>query len=458
MSTSTNSNPAAAGGVETKRLVYATVFSTLSWGCDLFDLFIILFVAPTIGELFFPSDNRLLSLASVYGAYAVTVIMRPVGSAIFGSLADRKGRRHAMIMAVSGIGVMSVLMGVLPTYHMVGIAAPILFLLFRIVQGVFVGGVTATSHTMATETVPPRLRGFITGIVGTGAAVGSLLASAAYSVAALMFPGESFAVWGWRAMFFFGVLPLIIAWLINLLVGESPLWLDTAKTGHKSKTPVKEVFSRENAGANTVTLMIVIGGGIMIYLTQSYMPAFLKLVNKVTNEDLGLMLIVANFAAIAATPILGALSEVFGRKPIFIAIGLVDLILIPYCYIHLNGLTTASLGEIYFYAAALTFLGNAPLGPMIIYLNERFPTKVRATGVAVSWSIGFAIGGMMPTFVTLAAGSPANMLTSVLAFLLAAIAIYIIGGILTPETRGDMAYVGAGGEVVHSSKRLADNR
>ncbi|TAM84864.1 MAG: MFS transporter, partial [Candidimonas sp.] len=366
--------------------------------------------------------------------------------------------RHAMIMAVSGIGVMSVLMGVLPTYHMVGIAAPILFLLFRIVQGVFVGGVTATSHTMATETVPPRLRGFITGIVGTGAAVGSLLASAAYSVAALMFPGESFAVWGWRAMFFFGVLPLIIAWLINLLVGESPLWLDTAKTGHKSKTPVKEVFSRENAGANTVTLMIVIGGGIMIYLTQSYMPAFLKLVNKVTNEDLGLMLIVANFAAIAATPILGALSEVFGRKPVFIAIGLVDLILIPYCYIHLNGLTTASLGEIYFYAAALTFLGNAPLGPMIIYLNERFPTKVRATGVAVSWSIGFAIGGMMPTFVTLAAGSPANMLTSVLAFLLAAIAIYIIGGILTPETRGDMAYVGAGGEVVHSSKRLADNR
>ncbi|TAM88880.1 MAG: MFS transporter, partial [Candidimonas sp.] len=131
MSTSTSSNPAAAGSVETKRLVYATVFSTLSWGCDLFDLFIILFVAPTIGELFFPSDNRLLSLASVYGAYAVTVIMRPVGSAIFGSLADRKGRRHAMIMAVSGIGVMSVLMGVLPTYHMVGIAAPILFLLFR---------------------------------------------------------------------------------------------------------------------------------------------------------------------------------------------------------------------------------------------------------------------------------------------------------------------------------------
>src|SRR5574340_810884 len=173
--------------VEKKKLFYTTIASTLAWACDLFDLFIILFVAPTIGDLFFPSHNHLLSLASVYGAYAVTVVIRPVGSAIFGSYADRKGRRRAMIIAVIGIGVMSGLMGLLPTYSTAGLLAPILFLAFRIIQGIFVGGVTATSHTMATETVPPHLRGIITGIVATGAAVGSLLASAAYWGAALMF-------------------------------------------------------------------------------------------------------------------------------------------------------------------------------------------------------------------------------------------------------------------------------
>lgn len=447
---------AAGASVDTRRIVYATMFSTFSWGCDLFDLFIILFVAPTIGELFFPSTNPLLSLASVYGAYAVTVVMRPLGSAIFGSLADRKGRRHAMILAVSGIGVMSLLMGLLPTYHSVGVLAPILFLLFRVVQGVFVGGVTATSHTMATETVPPKSRGFVTGIVGAGAAVGSLFASAAYAVAAMMFPGELFVVWGWRVMFFFGVFPLVIAWLINLLVSESPLWLDSAKTGHKSKAPVKEVYSRKNLGQNTVTLMLVIGGAVMIYLTQSYLPAFLKLVNKVPNVELGTILIVANLAALAATPIFGHLSEIYGRKPIFITIGIIDLLLISYCYIQLSQVPPESLGKIYFYATVLTFLGNMPLGPMIIFLNERFATKVRATGVAVSWSIGFAIGGMMPTFVTLAAGSSEHILTTLIIFLVVANLIYILGGIIMPETRGNMGYVTSTGEVVHSARRAQE--
>lgn len=445
-----------AGNGETRRIFYTTIGSTLSWACDLFDLFIILFVAPTIGELFFPSDNRLLSLASVYGAYAVTVVMRPLGSAIFGSFADRSGRHRAMIAAVSGIGVMSFLMGLLPTFQSVGFWAPVLFLLFRIIQGIFVGGVTATSHTMATESVPPHLRGIVTGIVGAGAAIGSLLAAAAYAIAAGIFPGASFGVWGWRIMFFFGLLPLILAWLIHVFVGESPLWLEASKTGHKSKTPVKEVYSRKNLGANTVTLMLVIGGGITIYLTQSYMPAFLKLINKVPNHDLGPILMVANFAAIAATPIFGQLSQMFGRKPVFIVIGVMNLILIPFCYVQLSHLTADSMGLIYLYATVLTFLGNAPLGPMIIFLNERFATKIRATGVAVSWSIGFAIGGMMPTFVTLAAGSAVNIPLTLLIFLLVAIVMYIIGGIIVPETRGDMAYVAASGQVIHSDKRAAE--
>lgn len=443
------------GEIGTKTLFYATVGSTLSWACDLFDLFIILFVAPTIGELFFPSSNHLLSLASVYAAYAVTVIMRPVGSAIFGSYADRKGRRHAMISAVAGVGIMSGLMGLLPTYLMAGAIAPILFVVFRIIQGVFVGGITATSHTVATETVPPNLRGIITGIVGTGAAVGSLLAAAAFFGTSLMFPGHNFAVWGWRVMFFFGFAPLILGGLIYLFVAESPLWIDAAEKGGRSKTPIKEVYSRENLGANTVTLMLVIGAGVMIYLTQSYLPAFLKLVNKVPNTDLGAILIVANFAAIAATPIFGQLSQMFGRKPIFLVIGIANLFLIPFCYIRLANLGHDSLGLIYFYAAALTFLGNVPLGPMIIFLNERFATKVRATGVAVSWSIGFATGGIMPTFVTLAAGSATNMLPTVLIFLTVAAIVYIIGAAIVPETKGDMGYV-RGGVVIHSDKRAAE--
>lgn len=429
---------AQGSSVENRKLFYTTITSTLAWACDLFDLFIILFVAPTIGVLFFPSHNPMLSLASVYGAYAVTVVMRPLGSAIFGSFADRSGRRRAMIVAVTGIGLVTGVMGLLPTFPQAGLLAPILFLALRILQGVFVGGVTATSHTIAAESVPPRLRGVITGIVATGAAIGSLFASAAFWGVSLAFPGDSFAVWGWRVMFFLGLLPLILGVVIYLVVGESPLWLDAASQGRKSRAPLREAYSRQNLGANVVTLMLVVGGGIQIYLTQSYLPAFLKLVNKVPNGDLGAILMVANFAAIAATPLFGHLSQKFGRKRIFLAIGLANLILIPYCYTQLSHLGPDALGLIYLYAGVLTFCGNAPLGPMIIFLNERFPTKTRATGVAVSWSIGFAVGGMMPTFVTLASRTPADIPSALMAFLLVAIGLYIAGALIVPETRGNM--------------------
>jgi MFS transporter, MHS family, proline/betaine transporter len=162
------------------------------------------------------------------------------------------------------------------------------------------------------------------------------------------------------------------------------------------------------------------------------------LINKVPNANLGAILMVANFAAIAATPLFGHLSQIFGRKRIFLALGLANLVLIPYCYVQLSHLTPDAIGLIYLYAGILTFCGNAPLGPMIIFLNERFPTKVLATGVAVSWSIGFAIGGMMPTFVTLASRSAANIPSTLITFLLGAILLYIAGAILVPETRGNM--------------------
>src|SRR5579863_7660937 len=125
--------------VDARQKRNALVASCLGWSLDLFDLFILLYVAPVIGQLFFPSTYPTLSLAAVYASFAVTLLMRPVGSAVFGSYADRHGRRGAMILAVVGVGVATALFGVLPTIQQAGIIAPALFLLLRLVQGVFVG-------------------------------------------------------------------------------------------------------------------------------------------------------------------------------------------------------------------------------------------------------------------------------------------------------------------------------
>ena len=164
---------AAQPQVSQRQVLTAGFASVVAWSFDLFDLFILLFVASTIGPLFFPSDVPTLSLAATYASFAVTLLMRPVGSAIFGNYADRHGRKRAMIVAVTGVGIVTALMGAVPTIYQIGILAPIVFLVLRIVQGVFVGGVVASTHTIGTETVPERWRGLMSGAIG-GAARGSV--------------------------------------------------------------------------------------------------------------------------------------------------------------------------------------------------------------------------------------------------------------------------------------------
>jgi MHS family proline/betaine transporter-like MFS transporter len=161
-------------------------------------------------------------------------------------------------------------------------------------------------------------------------------------------------------------------------------------------------------------------------------------VNKIPASDLGGILVAANFVAIVATPLFGALSDNFGRKRVFMFLAAANLVLIPLCYVRLTALTPDSLGMIYLYAGILTFCGNAALAPIIIFLNERFPTKLRATGTSLSWNVGFALGGMMPTFVTLASQTSQNIPSTVLVFVIVATLLYGTGAVLAPETQGNM--------------------
>src|SRR5471032_3056518 len=144
----------AAPPIAARQMRNAMVASVLGWSLDLFDLFILLYVAPVVGALFFPSSVPTLSLAAVYASFAVTLLMRPVGSAIFGHYADVRGRKGAMLVAIVGVGISTAAFGALPTIIQAGIAAPIMFLILRLVQGIFVGGVVASTHTIGTESVP----------------------------------------------------------------------------------------------------------------------------------------------------------------------------------------------------------------------------------------------------------------------------------------------------------------
>lgn len=434
------SSEALAPAVEVppRQVAAAISAAVFGWSLDLFDLFIILYVAPTIAPLFFSTKSPTLSLASVYGAFAVTLLMRPVGSALFGAYADKHGRKRAMVIAVFSVGVATALMGAIPTIGQIGVAAPIIFLILRLVQGTFVGGVIASTHTIGTETVAPRWRGLLSGFIGAGGAgLGGLMASGVFYFVSSIFAGPSFAVWGWRVMFFSGILSSILGIFIFRSLEESPLWTRLKQEGVRvEKAPVRALMSPQYRWTVMANLAIVIGGATQYYLTSGYLPTFLAVINHLPKPAIGSVLVLSNLLIVITAPLVGHLSELIGRKSLFLAMGVLNLILLPFLYVTLSGLGANRVGEVTWLVLAITTLGNASFTPVLVFLNERFPTSIRATGTAVCWNVGFAIGGITPTFVTGLAQGLAGIPHSLLLVLVGAIIVYLVGGLIVPETRG----------------------
>lgn len=434
--------------VGNKQAIMAVMASCLGWALDLFDLFIILFVAPVLGRLFFPSHNEMLSLAAVYASFAVTLLMRPLGSAIFGSYADQHGRKRAMIVSVVGVGLSTAAFGLLPTVATVGLMAPALFLVLRLVQGIFVGGVVASTHTIGTETVSSKYRGAVSGFVGGGGAgLGALLASIVFFAASAAFPGAQFEVWGWRCMFFAGIASSILGVYVFNSLEESPVWQQLAEQKRQATaaggpqavltaSPLRTLFSGKYRSVLFFNLLLTIGGGSGYYLTSGYLPSFLKLINHVPNSVSGLILIISSVAVILASTIAGHLSTVMGRRRCFIWLGIVRLVCFPLLFIAMA--RTDDIVMIGLYAAVLSALGSASYAPMLVFLNERFPTSIRATGTGLSWNIGFAIGGMMPTVVSMLSKN-ISQLPAMLAYSLIGVSVlYLIGALVIPDTRSNL--------------------
>nr|AGU11253.1 Sugar (and other) transporter [uncultured organism] len=456
------SNPTLLAEREHNRHVFKAVSaSCLGWSLDLYDLFILLFVAPVIGKLFFPSTHPMLSLAAVYASFGVTLLMRPLGSALFGAFADTHGRKRAMIMAMVGVGLSTAAFGALPTVDTIGLAAPIVFILLKLVQGVFVGGVVAATHTIGTESVAPRWRGAVSGLIGGGGAgLGALIASLAYWAMSTLFPGDAFEGWGWRCMFFTGIISAVLGITIFSNLEESPMFkelqekkarakaanlaanlaagrdADSAPAGAKPQHPVRKLFSREWRGVLLVNLLLSIGGGSGYYLTSGFLPTYLKVVNHTPAQTAGIILMCSSIGVIVASVGSGHLSTFIGRKKTFLIMGVLRLFAFPLLVLAMPH--ASSMVQLALYVILLGALGSAGYAPLLIFLNERFPTTIRATGTGLSWNIGFAIGGLMPTFVSLASPQPTDLPLTLAIFLSVISVIFLIGALVVPETLGKL--------------------
>jgi MFS family permease len=279
----------------------------------------------------------------------------------------------------------------------------------------------------------------MSGLVGGGGAgVGSLLASIVYLVTSAAFPGDAFSIWGWRFMFFSGLLSAGLGLYIFRNLEESPFFkkLQQEKAARKvaaPPAPLRMVFTKYR-NILLVNILLTFGGGAGYYLTSGYLPTFLKLINGVSNNAAALILMGASVSAFVSAVAVGMLSDRIGRKKSFLINGVLAVILLPLCYLGLAKAT--DMTEIVLYALALAFIGNAGYAPILIFLNERFPTAERASGTGLSWNIGFALGGMTPTFVSLASPTPAAIPMSLAVFAVGVYLIYLIGSIIVPETKG----------------------
>ncbi|MBB5083633.1 MFS transporter [Nonomuraea endophytica] len=378
----------------------------IGFALDLYDLYLIVFVAPTIAAVFFPFENPALALAGAYVALAATLIMRPIGAALMGSIADRHGRKRAMVVALLGVGCVTALMGLLPGAHAIGVAAPLLLLALRLVQGLFVGGVFASTLTLATESAPPRWRGLVSGLVGGGGtALGSLLAALALFAATRLFPGDAFAEWGWRAMFLAGGLPVLVSVFVMKHVDESPVW--TAKDT-RSASPLAPLLARgRHRRALVANIAVVFGVGTFFLLTMGLLPSFLQVVNGLSLASVSVILLWVNLLAFAFAPLSGHLSERYGRRRVLLWTSVVNTIALPVLYLWLAGVESSLL--VMLPALLVSGLTIAAFGPLPIFLNERFPTSIRASGTALSINGGFALAGLVPALVNAVSGGPAQL-------------------------------------------------
>ena len=357
------------------------------------------FFAPVISSQFFPPADPRAALLNTFGVFAAGFLMRPIGAALFGHLGDRMGRKRALGLSVLLMAVPTALVGLLPTYHQVGLAAALLLLLARLLQGLSVGGEYVGSMSYLAESAPPGRRGFDSCWCNVSGGVGGLAGSALAAALTRVLAPEQLADWGWRLPFLLSIPAGLASWWLRRSIAESPRFTEVCTAGQVARAPLRESLRSDRAAYLSIaglSLMASIGW----YLPWVWLVTWLDDINRppmppweaLTSSTL------AGVVLIALTPLAGALSDRLGRKPVILA-GSVGYLALSYpMFLWMSGGTfTAALGAMLVSAVLSALYGGAALAAFV----ERFPTRTRYSGLALSYNLALAVcGGTTPLVAT----------------------------------------------------------
>jgi MFS family permease len=395
-------------------------------------------------KIFFPEGNDSAATIAAFATFGVAYVARPVGSFLMGHIGDRLGRKKVLIGTLLLMGVSTFLVGCLPTYDQVGLLAPALLVVLRLLQGLSAAGEQAGANSMSFEHAPEDRRGFFTSFTLSGTQGGQVLAPAVFLPLAAVMPEEQLLSWGWRVPFWLSALVVVVGFAIRRTLDETPEFQAEADRGEVARAPLGVLF----AGHWRNVLRVFFAAFIAMVNTMFAVFAL----NFATSDDyeVGIssttmlwLAIVANVVAIAVIPFWARLSDRVGRKPVFL-IGVIGsgILIFPF------------LGAIAAGNAVLTFVIGVALAGVVYSMPnavwpatyaEYFPTRVRLSGMAIGTQFGFALAGFTPTIAgALMAGDPDNWVRVAL-FAAAACAISAVA-VLTGPVRTHLLPTPAVGE------------